>query len=449
MRIRFGTSGVRGLTDQEISPELCYVVSKALGSYFGAGTVALGHDTRPGARQLAGVCAAAFSEGGLEVVNYGVAPAPVVCAMILENGLRGGLMVSGSHLSYDRIGLIPLDADGTIPPRGKIEAIEKAAESIRAPDGVVSSDLAKADERWYGNYLEFLQGVTGEALPCRGVRVALDPGGATGAGIVSRLMNDLGSDAHAINDRHSEFAPRRMEPRQDSVGELMELVRDKNASFGAAYDADCDRVLFVDETGAALSEDLAAVLFARHVYDSGPGVCVMPINSSGLMYKVWNDTVEECIIGPPEISEAVRVHDARFAYEESGKYFFPPRVLWADGIVATVFMAQILARTKKRLSELVSEFPRHTQIKRNIRGGAEQMSAMLKRVRECYQPQEARLNDLDGLKYVFEDGSWLLFRPSGTEPVMRVYVDSPSPLRAQSLSDEGVKLVKRLMEEMA
>ncbi len=450
MKVRFGTAGIRGLTNEEIGPELCYVVSKALAHHFGKGSkIALGYDTRPGAKKLAGVCAFAMASEGIEVINFGVASSPLVCAMIVERELDGGLMVTGSHLSYDRIGLIPLDSDGTIPPHENTHSIERTAEKMEPPRPEEIKDvLPEPDSEYLYLYIEFIQGIVGETLPGKGVKVALDPAGATGAGVVSRLMRDLGCDVVTINDDPMNYAPRRMEPRIDCVEELVELVLSKNADFGAAFDADCDRVLFVDEEGRPLSEDLAACLFAKYIYNCGPEICVTPVNSSGLIKKVWKGKVEECIIGPPEISLAAKKYKATFAYEESGKYFFPPRVLWADGIIATAMMAKILTAKKRPLSDMVSEFSRHVQIKRNVKGTEEQMVNILKHVKENFQPVDAKLNDIDGLKYVYDDRSWLLFRPSGTEPVMRVYVDSPSPERARKLSETGMRIVKELMEKM-
>jgi phosphomannomutase/phosphoglucomutase len=223
------------------------------------------------------------------------------------------------------------------------------------------------------------------------------------------------------------------------------MVSETGSDFGAAYDSDCDRVLFVDETGNPLSEDVAAVIFAKYIYSGGPGTVVTPVNSSGLMKKVWKGDVVECVIGPPEITLAAQQNNARFAYEESGKYFFPPEAMWADGIMATAMMSKVLGTTKKRLSDIVREFPRHVQFKRNVKGTWDQVREVLARVRETFKPDGAVLNDIDGLKYIFGDGSWLLIRASGTEPLVRVYVDSPSPAKARQLSDLGMAVVKENM----
>jgi phosphomannomutase/phosphoglucomutase len=448
MEIRFGTSGVRGLTDVDITEEICWKVGTAIAGYFGNGaTLALGYDTRPGAQRLAGVCAAAMKNAGAIILNLGVAPSPLVCAAIHGKKLAGGLMVTGSHLSYDRIGLIPLDGAGAIPPRAETARIAEMAKSVTPPEKIKGQLPDEQDFTF--EYLEFIKQVCGSQLPGKGITLALDTAGATGAGLIPRLMNDLGCEVKPMHDSRLDFAPRKMEPRADCVSELSDLVRDTGANFGAAYDSDCDRVLFVDEAGKPISEDLAAAIFARYIYSGGPGTVVTPVNSSGMMKKVWKGTVVECIIGPPEISLAAKQNNAVFAYEESGKYFFPPEVMWADGIIATAMMARVISASRKKLSDIVREFPVHVQIKRNVKGAAGNMQDVLARVKGNFNPQGAILNDIDGLKYQFGDGSWLLIRASGTEPLVRVYVDSPSPSRARELSEMGIDIVKKNMEGIA
>jgi phosphomannomutase/phosphoglucomutase len=363
--------------------------------------------------------------------------------MILKKKLDGGLMVTGSHLSYDRIGLIPLDRTGAIPPRAETDRVMAMANEASPPQEI-PSQLPDENDFAY-DYLRFIHAACGGTLPGKGVKLALDTAGATGAGLIPRLMNDLGCDVSAMHDSRLDYAPRKMEPRADCVSELSELVLETGSDFGAAYDADCDRVLFVDESGNPVSEDLAAVIFAKYVYSGGPGTVVTPVNSSGLIKKVWKGEVVECVIGPPEISLAARKNNARFAYEESGKYFFPPDAMWADGILATAMMAKVLAQSRKRLSDIVREFPRHVQFKRNVKGTWDQVKGVMEKIKAGFIPDGAALNDIDGLKYIYSDGSWLLIRASGTEPLIRVYTDSPSPARARELSELGLSAVRENM----
>jgi len=232
MEIRFGTSGVRGLTDAEINDEICWKVGTAVAKHFGGeATLAIGYDTRPGARRLAGICAAAMEDAGASIVNLGVAPSPLVCAAIYRNKLAGGLMVTGSHLSYDRIGLIPLDGSGAIPPRAETARIAEIAKSVTPPEKIKGRLPDEQDFTF--DYLEFIKHVCESQLPGKGITLALDTAGATGAGLIPRLMNDLGCEVKPMHDSRLDFAPRKMEPRADCVGELSDLVADAGANFGA------------------------------------------------------------------------------------------------------------------------------------------------------------------------------------------------------------------------
>lgn len=460
MQVKFGTAGIRGLTNTEVSPELCWRVSAAFARFLtenrgenlgdkaddGDGpTIALGHDTRPGAKYLAGICAAAMESEGAIVQNYGIAPSPLVCAMTRSKRLAGGFMVTGSHLPYDRIGLIPLEADGSILTPFNTRELERLANRLTAPDNPISG-LPPEQTDGYDIFMELMRETVGGDIT--GISVALDPGGATGATLISRMMENLGLGVAAYWDEYSDVAPRRMEPRVTDVQKLSRFVLEQGADFGAAYDSDCDRVLFVDEKGRPLSEDLTAGIIARYFYKCGPGVCTTPVNSSCLITKIWEDRVVECRIGPPEISLSIKKLGAIFAYEESGKYFFPPKILWADGIITTAVIAKLLAEQKRPLSEIRAEFPGSVQVKKNIKDIRVRIPELMEAVKEHFRPEGSTLNDIDGLKYVFDDASWLLIRPSGTEPLLRVYTDASTSERAEELSEMGMKAALRMIKKL-
>jgi phosphomannomutase len=447
LKVRFGTAGIRGLTWTEVTPQVCDAVSRALARYHGgSGGYALVRDTRPGAAELAGVCASALAESGMTVRNLGVAPSPVLCARVSAEGLAGGLAVTGSHLPFDRIGLIPVGADGTLLPPAETRKIERAVEGIQARPTAQASALPPEAPDVEDCYVRFIESAVGDRDAGKGMTVALDAGCGGGAGFVRRVLRRLGFETVAVNDEPAEVAPRRMEPRAGGVPALIQLVRDAGADFGAAYDADCDRVLFVDGRGRELSEDLSAAIFAKHLYGLGPGTLVMPVNSSGLLRRYWRGNVEWCRMGPPEISSAMRRSGAVFGYEESGKYFFAPAAPWADGILATAMMGKIMSASSAELGKLADEFPNYHQVKENVRSTPERISKALEMARSDFRPDGAALTDIDGLKYEFADGAWLLLRASGTEPLLRVYTDAPSAERARELAKLGVETAKRYVE---
>lgn len=235
------------------------------------------------------------------------------------------------------------------------------------------------------------------------------------------------------------------------MGEAIRKVRKTRSDLGACFDVDADRALFIDRDGNPLSEDTAGAVFARSLLSPGD-VCVVPVNSSGLIERVCREIgarLEYCEVGQPPTIQAIRDLDAAFSYKESGKYWFARQFLWSDGLYSTARLLEIMARTGRTAAELAAEFPRFYQSKRNvpIDSGKEldPMPAVESLLKTALT--EGRLRDVtvDGFKRVYGDDSWLLFRKSGTEPLVRIYSDAPSRERAESLAAAGEALLRECL----
>ncbi|MDZ7587537.1 MAG: phosphoglucomutase, partial [Patescibacteria group bacterium] len=184
-----------------------------------------------------------------------------------------------------------------------------------------------------------------------------------------------------------------------------------------------------DEVGVVLSEDLSAVILAK-----GKKTLVTPVNSSGLFKaeaQKWGGRVIECLVGPPEIIKAVKKYRADFAYEESGKYFFSDCFLWADGLLASLKMLEVMAKAKKSLSQIRQSYPVYYQVKLAF---------------ACPWEKMPRRWVGKGEKLIMGD-SWLFIRASGTEPVIRVFSDSPKLKLARDLAEKGKRMVEELCVE--
>jgi len=243
-------------------------------------------------------------------------------------------------------------------------------------------------------------------------------------------------------------------------------VLSEGASLGAATDLDADRVLFIDETGNVISEDVMGAIFGKWAFRRAAEegivdpVCITPVNSSGLIEYVAREfdvEVQYCMIGQPDTERRLKEFGKRavYAYEESGKYYFALDVHWCDGILATLYLLQIMAERNMTLGELASEFPTFHQAKAQLRCGDEAKSRVYGRVMELFRTEasllEGRKEDItiDGLKRLYSDDSWLLLRPSGTEPLFRLYSDALDRGRAEELVREGTKLVQAAIEEFS
>jgi phosphomannomutase/phosphoglucomutase len=188
-------------------------------------------------------------------------------------------------------------------------------------------------------------------------------------------------------------------------------------------------------------------VFAKSELRAGD-VCVVPINSSGLIEQVCRERgarLEYCAVGQPPTLEAVKKLGAAYSYEESGKYYFARNFLWSDGLFTSGRLLELMSRTGRTLAELASDFPRFHQVKRNVPVDDDRKEQAMTRAAQRLQKSltDGRTRDVtvDGFKRVYDDHSWLLFRQSGTEPLIRVYSDAPSKERAEELAERGERLL--------
>jgi len=156
-----------------------------------------------------------------------------------------------------------------------------------------------------------------------------------------------------------------------------------------------------------------------------------------------------CRVGQPATMEAIRKHNAVFSYEESGKYYFVKDQFWCDGILATMKFLEAMASRKKKASELAAEFPRMAQSKHKVPCPDKDKPSVHPAVRKLLESHPYadtdRLIDLDGLKTIYKDGSWLLIRLSGTEPFVRVFAEASKEEAANEIAEYGLGLVKSVL----
>jgi len=452
----FGTAGMRGVTGVDMTPELFHRVARsaAAGILGGPGSaLAVGRDTRPGAAMLAASAMAGAMEAGAGVRDAGVIPTPGLARYVVSAGLDGGLMVTGSHTPPDRIGLMVLRSDGSYIPDGTAERLEALLDGAPAGRDGPYGELVPAPEAVTGYRRWLLESVDLAAIRGRGFKVGVDAANGTAAGLVSGVLGAAWCRVSPVNDVCGPDPGRDPEPRATSLAELKRMVVDSGLDLGAAFDADADRVSFIDEKGGYASEDaVGALIGAYHLPERG-GVIVTPVNSSGMAGHLAGSRgarLHHCRVGQPSIVEAVKARGAHFAYEESGKYYLTDLTLCSDGPLVCLKMLELLSASEEPLSEHLSRLPVYHQVKEKLRMGAGDLSRLMEEIGsrwEKWSPFPGAARDrTDGLKLTLEDGSWLLIRPSGTEPILRIYSDSRDGDRASGLVREGEAFVKDVME---
>lgn len=443
------------MTNTGITAELALRVARAYGDWIHrqakqSGSVAVGHDTRWGAEMLARAAASGFASAGHHVQFYGCVSTGVLSLNVACTKQDGALLVTGSHLPPDRIGLILLQADGSIAPFSVTDAVEEilASEDYRE---VPPREIGRLEEAFhpYELYIsECMQALDARLCRSKNFKVLADPANGTASYIAMEFFQWLGCDVELINYDPNPVPGRPSEPRAAVVTDAIAAVRKHGCHLGACFDVDADRSLFIGADGIPVSEDTMGAVFAKHELKAGD-VCVVPINSSGLIEKVCRDVgarLEYCEVGQPPTLEAIKRLKAGFSYEESGKYYFPRHFLWSDGLYTSGRLLELMAQSGRSVAELAAEFPRYHQVKKNVAVADDRKDQALARATERLQKvmTEGRSRDItiDGFKRVYDDNSWLLFRKSGTEPLIRVYSDAPTKERAETLAAQGSALLE-------
>ncbi|HVE42272.1 MAG TPA: phosphoglucomutase [Planctomycetota bacterium] len=454
----FGTAGIRGVTNVGITAELALRVARAYGDYIVKnvkkhGSVAVGHDTRWGAEMLARAAASGFASAGLHVQFYGCVSTGVFSLNVARTEQDGGLLVTGSHMPPDRIGLLLVEGDGAIAPFSVTDKVEAILESDDYRE-VPPQQIGRLEEAFhpYEQYVsECMQALDAPLCRQKHYKVLADPANGTASYIAMEFFQWLGCKTELINYDPSPVPGRPSEPRAATVTEAIEVVRREKCDLGACFDVDADRVLFIDGDGIPVSEDTVGAVFAKSLLKPGD-ICVVPINSSGLIERVCGDVgarLEYCAVGQPPTLEAIKRLGAAYSYEESGKYYFPRTFLWPDGVYSAGRMLELMAKSGRTLAELASEFPKYHQVKRNVSVESEQQDQAMRRAAQRLEKAlvDGRTRDItvDGFKRVYADHSWLLFRKSGTEPLIRVYSDAPTKERAEELAQKGEELLQQCL----
>jgi phosphomannomutase/phosphoglucomutase len=434
----FGTNGVRGVVGEDMHPGLVLGIGAALGS-MRRGRIAVGRDTRTSGPALAAALAAGILATGSDVVDLGILPTPAL-QYIVRTGFSAGAMVTASHNPPEYNGVKVIDTDGTEMGDAEVIRLEERLFARRfelAPWNRVGRQVSAPDR-----VEEYLAGVAGR-FPSgtgEGMTVVVDPGSGAGARTTPEILTRIGCRVHSLNAIHDgTFPGRAPEPSAEGLRPLAEMVRATGAALGMAHDGDADRTVFVDERGRYLEENREFALVAGSLCRERKGVVVAPVSTSRLVEEVARGlgcSVDYTAVG--SIYVARRMMDliaggtpVVMGGEGNGGLIYPDHQFCRDGAMTAAKMVSIVSGSGKHLSELADSLPRYYMIKEKIRTGdaRDLVGSLVRR----YAGEKPDLTD--GIR-LNRDTSWALVRPSGTEPLVRITVESRRKKEAGDLLRE-------------
>lgn len=445
----FGTNGIRGIVGEAMNADLALKVGRAMGTFFEGGSVVLARDTRLSGPMLARAAASGLMSAGCEVIDLGVVPTPCAQYFVAKAGRhKGAIVVTASHNPREFNGLKAIDSRGMEMRREDEEAIEAILFGDRFR--IASwSDVGsiRSDDTSVHSYMEGIRAhVDVEAIRKRAPTVVVDPGNGAGCIVTPYLLRSLGCRILTLNGQPDGTFPGRMpEPTADHLGHLLQIVSEVRADLGVAHDGDADRAIFIDDTGAFVAGDKTLALLARASVQGRSGTIVTPVSTSSLIDDVVRSSGGQVVrtrVGSPIVARTMFESGATFGGEENGGAIFPEHQFCRDGAMAAAKLVEILVHEGKRLSELLAALPQYHIRKANVEVPVERRESVLSAIVGFAKGRT--IDTTDGVKILESDGA-VLVRPSGTEPIFRVYAEGRTSERAEALAAEGVGLIRKAL----
>jgi len=446
----FGSSGVRGLANVDLTPALACKVGLAVAAYAKAHKALVARDTRVSGAMLEDALVAGLLASGVDVALVGVVPTPVLAYLTKALQADVGFMLTASHNPPMYNGIKVFGGDSVAYADERQNAVEKIIDdtSFGLADWRGIGDASIADVSHV--YVEM---VTNAVTLRKQWRVVVDPGCGATFSIAPAVLKALGCRVTALNAQADGFFPARSsEPTVESLKDLAHVVKAVDAEVGVAFDGDGDRVAFIDEYGGFVDFDRVLAAFSAYaVKKNGGGTVVTSVEASMCverMVETEGGAVVRTRVGDVYISEAVKRCDAVFGCEPCGAWVHPSFHYCPDGPLSAVLMLKALEEEGKSLREFVAEVPEYVTLRENIacRNDLKQQAvANIEKTIKSVFPAFTDFSTVDGVRLALENG-WLLIRASGTEPLIRLTVEGESLKVASDIMAQGKALVKKHVE---
>ncbi|MFB6269018.1 MAG: phosphoglucosamine mutase [Halobacterium sp.] len=439
----FGSSGTRGVANDELTPGFVQGVAKAAATVWRADRVAVARDTRTTGRMLVNAATSGLQAVGADVDRLGVVPTPGLQAYAEREGVPA-VMVTASHNPAEYNGVKLVGADGVELPVDELERIER--KFLTEQFDTVAWDAVGRDrdvEDARRRYVEqLLDAVDRETIADANLTVALDPGHGAGALTSPEFYRKLGCKVVTVNGQpDGHFPGRDPEPVAENLGDLGRLVEATDADVGIAHDGDADRAIFFDERGEYVEGDATLAALAEAELGEGD-TTVSAVNVSQRLVDVCDRTgadLDLTPIGSTQIMTRIRQLESEgetvpVAGEGNGGIIFPAYRMTRDGAYTGARFLELLA--DRPASEVVAPYSDYHNVRVNVRYDNDaEREALLGAAEERALDADAEKTTIDGYRLDYGD-AWVLARPSGTEPVVRIYAEATDADRAQSLADE-------------
>ncbi|HZB64484.1 MAG TPA: phosphoglucosamine mutase [Nitrososphaeraceae archaeon] len=451
----FGTNGVRGIYGRELTLPLVIDLTYSLATYFKTGPIVVGFDGRNSSPILSNIVSAVLNSGGIDVMMAGQIPTPCLQFAAKTKNFRGGIMITASHNPPEYNGIKPCAEDGVEISREDELKVEEIFYN-RQFSKIDQTNKTFADQNIVNEYMEkVLSLIDVEKIKSKSFKVVMDLGNGVQTMVAPYLLEKLGCEVFTLNSNiDGDFPGRGPEPTVDNLTSLSNMVRDLHADFGVAYDGDGDRSLFCDEKGIIHPGDKTAAVLVKYLINGkhNGAEIICPLNTTlnvQLVADEGNSNIVYTKVGSVEVSREMIKRNALIGLEENGGFMYGKLNQVRDGAMTTGLVLDMLAnfstinKSSNPFSEIIGSLKKIAQFKTKFKCSSKEVANKI--VTKCLEHgSPKKIEKLDGAKIWIDDESWIMVRPSGTEPLVRMYGESIS----QTLLDSKVREYTRIIESV-
>ncbi len=458
MALMVSISGIRGIIGATLTPDVVVRYAAGFGGYCrkrsqSAPTVVLGRDGRITGKGIADIVASTLVATGVNVRAIGICPTPTVQLAVEKTGAAGGIAVTASHNPMEWNGLKFMAPTGMFLDAEENREFWALADSPGpyAPWNAVGT--VETDESWLRKHIEAvlaLPFVRKEAVASRKFRVVLDCVNAAGGLIVPDLLREFGCDVIPMNCEVSGVFAHKPEPIQENLTDLAARVRTEHADLGIAVDPDVDRLVLITERGEPYSEEYTVASAVKFVLSKNAGrpgdhprvaVNLSTTRAVDDIAREFGAEIVRTPVGEINVAKRMKQIGALVGGEGSGGVILPAVHLGRDAIVGIALILQMLAESGKTLSGLKATLPQYSIAKGTVELGGRSPDEILAALKPGLK---GTINTEDGLKVDGAD-SWVHFRKSNTEPIVRIIAEARSSSEAKEIVESYKRRIQTLL----
>jgi phosphomannomutase/phosphoglucomutase len=432
----FRAYDIRGIFNTELTADAATQIGMAFGTYLGGkGKVLVGRDPRTSSVIIENAFASGLASTGCDVFLTGMVPISTSNFKTSAGDFDAGAYITASHNPPEYNGVRFRHGDGT----------GYTSQNSEIKDIFLKGEFQVADWNKLGKitYLkpedtikEYSDLLLDKFQFDKTLKVVVDPGNGAASVVAPEFFRKLGAEVSVINEPlDGTFPGRPSEPNEKNLQELAKTVKEQGADFGAGYDGDGDRVVFVDDLGRVVQNEKIGIIISREILKQKKGTIIANMECSMIVEREIEKAggkVERVRVGDVFVAEKIKETGALFAMETSAHYFTPEFYVFDDPIIISLKLGEILSNTKQKLSSMADEIPSYPKTMKNFKCKDEVKFQVMEKIVENFKDRGFELDLTDGAKVIFDDG-WALLRPSNTTPLIRASVEAETEERLEEL----------------